>query len=86
LLPLPSKDAASISQTITHALEKDGLKLTNLVGIGCDGASVLTGRRSGVFTRLKEHQPHLVMVRCICHSLHIAALRAIDELPKYMTE
>ena len=58
------------------ALEK-GLQMTKqtiftkLVGFGSDGASVMTGCKSGVSTRLKGEQPLLFTLHCMAHRLEL---------------
>ena len=37
-----------------------------------DGASVMTGKNSGVAARLKNLQPTLISFHCICHNLALA--------------
>ena len=54
------------------------------MGIGVDGASAMVGRHHSVSSMLKEKVPHLVVVRCICHSLHLAASNASMVLPRHL--
>ncbi|XP_071848829.1 zinc finger protein 862-like isoform X1 [Apostichopus japonicus] len=54
---------------------------SKLVGFGSDGASVMTGRRSGVGARMKEHQPKLQTVHCIAHRLELAIKQASKNVP-----
>ena len=42
-----------------------------LVGFGSDGASVMTGCKSGVSTRLKGEQPLLFTLHCMAHRLEL---------------
>lgn len=53
------------------------------MGIGTDNASVMVGVNNGVFTKLKEEVPHLVLVRCLCHSLQLSVSAAAKQfLPR----
>ncbi|CAL8373211.1 unnamed protein product [Arctogadus glacialis] len=52
-----------------------------MVGIATDGASVMVGKNHSVFTLLKQKQPSLQLIRCICHSLDIVAHKAMQLLP-----
>ena len=81
LVRLEGKDAETITNAILVALEEDGLDIQYLVGLGTDGTSTLIRHRSGVYAWLKERQPELVVVQCVCHSLAKAADYAFDELP-----
>ena len=56
---LDSLNAHGLSQMIISCLERCGLDYrNNLVGQGYDGAAVMSGKRSGVCTRI-GHQGHI---------------------------
>ncbi|CAH2100390.1 unnamed protein product [Euphydryas editha] len=53
------------------------------MGIGTDNAPVMVGVNNGVFSKLKEEVPQLILVRCLCHSLQLAVSAAAREfLPR----
>ncbi|KAE8288359.1 hypothetical protein D5F01_LYC12228 [Larimichthys crocea] len=52
-----------------------------MVGIATDGASVMARKHHSVFTLLKQKQPSLQLIRCVCHSLDIVANKAMQLLP-----
>ncbi|KYN04692.1 hypothetical protein ALC62_04434 [Cyphomyrmex costatus] len=54
----------------------------DLIGIGIDGANVMTGKHHSFSSILKETINELVIVKCICHSLHLAAEYACKCLPR----
>ena len=43
-----------------------------LVGLGCDGASVMLGCKSGLITLLQREQPVIVPIHCYGHRLELA--------------
>ena len=43
-----------------------------LVAFASDGATVMTGHKSGLVTRLRDHQPHLVGIHCVNHKLELS--------------
>lgn len=53
LITLKSSSAKDIVAAMTQAIFSAGLDLQNLIGIGTDNASVMTGVNEGVFTILK---------------------------------
>ena len=55
----PKSDAKVLFGYLTQCLEQNGLDLSKC--FGSDGASVMTGRRSGVITRVKK-EPLIVSV------------------------
>lgn len=57
------------------------LNIKNLIGIGTDNASSMTGVNNGVHSLLKIEtgSENLVLVRCLCHSLQLAVTHASEE-------
>ncbi|KAF2879095.1 hypothetical protein ILUMI_27072 [Ignelater luminosus] len=83
LAELHECNAEGIVSAIKKTLKRFDLRLENLMGIGTDNASVMVGVNNGVFTKLKEEVPHLILVRCLCHSLQLAISAAAKEfLPR----
>lgn len=81
LVELTDADAKAISDTVVAFLSKNGLQIKNMMGIATDGASVMVGKNHSVFTLLKQIQPNLQLIRCVCHSLDIVANKAMQLLP-----
>lgn len=81
---MTASDAQSVCNTIKSQLEHDGLSLQNLVGIGVDGANVMVGKHNSVTAILKKELQDLIVVKCICHSLHLCAERAAETLPRQL--
>jgi len=50
---------------------------SKLVGLGCDGASNMTGQWNCLIALLKE-QPSVVVVHCFAHGLELALKDASD--------
>lgn len=83
LKQLKDCDAASIVDAIKETLKLFQLNIKNLKGLGTDNASVMVGVNNGVYKRLKEEVPNLVLIRCICHSIQLAVSAASDDaLPR----
>ncbi|XP_030281580.1 zinc finger protein 862-like [Sparus aurata] len=68
--------ANTISSAILAWIQKKGLDVQKLMGLGSDGAPVMTGKRNGVATLLKGQSKHLVAIHCIAHRLALAAGQA----------
>lgn len=60
---LPECNAEAIVTTLKDNLLKHNLKIKNLRGLGTDNASVMVGVNNGVYAKLKEDAPNLVLVR-----------------------
>lgn len=61
-------------------LDKCSIPLSCLVGFGSDGASVMTGKHSGVAARIKAKQTILTSTHCIAHCLALATGQAGDKV------
>ncbi|OAF63708.1 hypothetical protein A3Q56_08587, partial [Intoshia linei] len=44
-------------------------------------ASNLCGINNSLYTKLKENNTNLILLKCICHFLNLCCLRAFDDLP-----
>lgn len=81
---LPDGTAESIEHAILKYADDKSLDIAKLRGFGSDGASVMTGRHSGVATRLKAHTPRMIAIHCVNHRLALAAAHAADGIPYLM--
>lgn len=68
----PSANAETITELIIEELKECGLPPQNLCGFGSDGASVMTGSKSGVGVRLKKTAVIMIRSHCINHRLALA--------------
>lgn len=75
-----SANADGLTSLIKDELQQCGLSLTNLKGLATDEAAVMTGRNNGVATKLKELNPVLISVQCICHKLALACTDTNKEI------
>ncbi|XP_031334806.1 protein ZBED8-like [Photinus pyralis] len=74
--------ADELYQAFVSCLEKHSIPKENIVGVASDGASVMIGKNHSFFKLLKDNIPHVILVRCICHSAALVASRACSELPR----
>jgi hypothetical protein len=81
LVAIESATADALSQKVQNCLIEDKLDIGHVIGIGCDGANTMVGRNHSVATLLQAKVPNVVVFRCVCHSLHLAASKAVDHLP-----
>lgn len=85
LLETDALDALTLTEKLRHQLIKDNLQIENLIGVGVDGANVMVGKHNSFSTQLKAlTSQDLVVVKCICHSLHLAAEHSFKVLPKHL--
>lgn len=81
LIPISDASAHGIFLALKSFLELCKLNISNCVGIGTDGASVMCGKNHSVYTMMKEENPKLILAKCTCHSLHLACSEATGSLP-----
>ena len=81
IVDIPDGKAVSILDAILYFLDGKLLNIAKLRGFGSDGAAVMTGRLTGVSTRLKAHAPRLISIHCANHRLALAAAHAADHIP-----
>ena len=73
-----------IGNGIVEMLQKYKLSLKKLIGIGVDGCSTMVGTNHSVSAYFKKIVPDIVMFKCICHSLQLAASKASLVLPAHI--
>ena len=79
-----SGTAIAISSAILAQLKADNLSIDKLLGLGVDGASVNVGTNHSLTTILHKENSRIVVIKCICHSLHLAAEKACVSLPRHL--
>jgi len=85
LIELSAQDSDTIVKEILHLLTfkcklTDDFLLRNLVAFCTDGASVMTGKTSGVGTVLKQKYPQLILWHCLDHRLELAVSDAMGDV------
>eukprot|EP00794_Sanderia_malayensis_P015248 gene15248-16822_t len=74
----------AIGAAVKTTLEQAGLRLEKLIGIGVDGCSTMVGVNHSVSTYFKALVPEIVMFKCVCHSLQLAANKAAEAMPAHI--
>ena len=80
IVELSNGRADTIKEAVKSYLGNSLIPLSRLVGLATDGASVMTGRHSGVAARLKAVQPIITSIHCVAHRLALAAGQAGDKV------
>ena len=80
-------DASSLTQYIKDTLEVYDLDPLCLVSQGYDGASVMSGKYTGVQTRVREFAPHAMYMHCHAHILNLVlvdSVKSINQAAEYL--
>ena len=64
-------DAGSLLDILKSALEELHLPFCNLRGQGYDGAASMSGKESGLQTRVRQENPRALWVYCFGHNLNL---------------
>lgn len=71
LVQVPKTDAATLTSAIKDVLIRCALPLSQCRGQAYDGASNMSGPRSGVAKRVCEEEPSALPVHCLAHCLNL---------------
>lgn len=71
--------AKGIASILCTFLESKSIDIKKMRGLGFDGASKMSGHKTGVQTRLRLHSHSALYVHCRCQQLQLAALNAANE-------
>ena len=63
---------------MVECLKGKNIQLNNLIGMGFDGASTFSAKKSDIQARMKNHSPHALFVHCHCHQLQLACVQAAN--------
>ena len=82
-IPMDKLDAENIAGAILSKLDKFGLDYrSSLVGLGFDGASVMSGRVKGVQKRIRDKVPSAYYVHCHGHRLNLVLVSLCKAVPE----
>ncbi|CAH1647440.1 unnamed protein product [Spodoptera littoralis] len=85
LITVETADATGIVDGLVACLKNHKLNINQLIGIGTDNALFMTRINNGVRARLQRDYglKHLILIRCVCHSLQLAVTHACKgSMPK----
>lgn len=79
---------AALAAAVVEFLRMEVVKLPlqNLQGVGVDGASNMCGQNNSFYTHLKKQVPHLMLFKCVCHSIDKCAEHAYAKLPADLSD
>ena len=82
-IPLSKLDAESTTNAILSKLDQLGLDYrSSLIGMGFDGASVMSGRVKGVQKRIRDKAPLAYYVHCHGHRLNLVLVASSKAVPE----
>ena len=76
---VPTIDAATLTMAANDTLCRMNLPLSKLRGQCYDGASAMSGAKSGVAKKIQEEEPRAVYTHCYGHSINLATCDAVKQ-------
>lgn len=83
-LDLPTANngtAAAIFEKVHDCLESKGISYDRMICFNSDTCNTMKGQRNGVVRHLRDQQPALIDLGCICHLENLALKAAMKTLP-----
>nr|XP_042906662.1 zinc finger BED domain-containing protein 5-like [Parasteatoda tepidariorum] len=68
-------------QLLHEELSKRSIPWSNCIAFSCDNASSMIGKHKGLTKYLLEKNSKMIINKCACHLLHLAAKKGAKELP-----
>ena len=66
---------------LDNALKENGISWNNVLCFSADNAAVMMGVRNGTAAFIKKEIPHVFILGCLCHRLHLSAEKGAKQLP-----
>jgi hypothetical protein len=81
ILPVNDGSVVGLYKLLTDKFNSDNVPYrTNMIGYASDGASVVSGCKDSLVTKLKADIPTLFTMKCVCHSFALCASHACSKL------
>lgn len=74
--------AQTIYTAVKSAMSTFDIPMPKVIGLGSDGASVMSSHINGVNGLFREANPFIVFVHCVCHRLQLAVSQASKAVPE----
>ena len=80
LITVSGVTAEALYETIKSFFEVSGIKYKQCFALGTDSAANLCEHRHSQYTLLRQFIPDLLLIKCLCHSLHLVCCNANKEM------
>lgn len=68
--------------TVIESFTSENVPTKNIIGFASDGCNTMMGVNNSVSSRLRIMNPGIIILKCICHSLHLCSSEACKHLPR----
>ena len=73
--------AEGIFAAVNKVFEQKNIPWSNVMAFASDNCSVMKGKHNSVLSRVKEVQPTVLDIGCICHLANLCCVNAIKKIP-----
>lgn len=73
--------AVNLFNSLNKTLADRNISWQKVFGVVSDNCSVMKGERNSVMSKIKEQQPNLFDIGCICHLANLCCVAAVKVLP-----
>lgn len=73
--------AEDLYEHLNAFFNEHDLNLQQCFAVATDGGSNLCGCNKSLYTLMKKKRDDLIIIKCICHSIHLVCSHASEELP-----
>lgn len=74
--------AEHLYKIIINTFLSKQIPLDNIIGFASDGCNMMMGQHNSVSSRFRDSCPGIIILKCICHSLHLCSSQACKSLPR----
>ncbi|XP_033736369.1 zinc finger protein 862-like [Pecten maximus] len=71
----------AVAEALISCLEERDVPMSKVMGLGSDGAKVMTGKKEGVTGYLMRKNPMMLNFHCIAHRLALVSSQAASDVP-----
>jgi hypothetical protein len=75
LIEVERATAVDLYSSLSVFFLKINLPVKNMLALSTDGGTNLCGKNHSVYTLLKEVVPDWILIKCVCHSIHLGVSR-----------
>lgn len=86
LIEVNDSSANGLFNALRECFVSKNIPLANIVGFCSDTTNVMMGSKHSVTTLLKSVLPHVIIIKCSCHMIHLSASNACLKLPRYIED
>ena len=73
--------AQALFDALSGVLESHNIPWCNVIGYASDTANVMVGARNSVLSRIRQKQPNVFSLGCLCHLAALCAASGLKNLP-----